>query len=147
MTTVERSTRIAAPIEAVWAVLADFDSISAWAGFVDHACLTSDRSDGVGMARRIQTGRTTVIETVTAWEPPHELSYAISGLPPVIKSVTNTWSLADAAGSTTARLVSEIDAGHRPPQRLVAKAVGRKLGQSSDEMLAGLKACVETSRR
>ena len=100
MATVMKSATIPASIDAVWAVLADFAAISQWAPNVDHSCLMSDQTEGVGMVRRIQTGRTTIVETV---------------------------------------------AGPRPPQQGIAKAVGRKLGQASDEMLAGLATHFSTS--
>ena len=94
------------------------------------------------MVRRIQSGRTTVVETVTRWEPGVELSYALTGLPAVIRSLTNTWTfepLSDASStSTTVTLTTEVDVGSRPPQKGIAKIVGRKLGQASDAMLAGL---------
>lgn len=138
MIEISRQCVISAPPNAVWAVLADFESISTWAGFVDHSSLMTDQTDGVGMARRIQIGRTTIVETVTNWEPGVTLSYAISGLPSVIKSVTNTWRLAGLGDSTMVLLTSQVDAGPRPPQRVIAKVVARKLAKSSDIMLAGL---------
>jgi carbon monoxide dehydrogenase subunit G len=138
MTTVMKSSTIPASVDAVWAVLADFATISQWAPNVDHSCLLSDQADGVGMVRRIQTGRTTVVETVEHWEPGVALRYAITGLPPIIRSVTNTWSLESQVAGTVASLTTEIDAGPRLPQQGIAKVVGRKLGQASDEMLAGL---------
>lgn len=138
MVTIERTALIEASADALWAVLADFTAISAWAPNVDHSCLMSDQTEGVGLVRRIQTGRMTLLETVEVWEPGRSLSYGITGLPPVVKSVTNTWRLAESGGSTTATLTTLVDAGPRPPQQLIAKVVGRKLGQASDEMLAGL---------
>jgi len=140
MATVERTAVIDAPADQVWAVLADFESISAWAGFVDHSCLMSEQTAGVGMARRIQMGRTTVIETVTAWESGALISYVITGLPPVIRSVTNTWRLGVSGDSTMVSLTTEVDAGPRAPQQVAGRVVGRKLGESSDQMLSGLDA-------
>ena len=145
MATLVKSTSVPASPDAVWEILADFAAISGWASNVDHSCLLSDQTEGVGMVRRIQTGRTTVVETVTQWEPGVTLSYAITGLPAVIRSVTNTWTLARADGAaafprTTVSLTTEVDAGSRPPQQGIAKVVGRKLGQASDEMLAGVAA-------
>lgn len=138
MATVTKSTTVPASVNAVWAVLADFASISAWAPNVDHACLLSEQTDGVGTVRRIQAGRTTVVETVEQWEPGASLRYSITGLPPVIRSVTNTWSLTAGGDATAVTLTTEVDAGPRPPQQGIAKLVGRKLGQASDAMLAGL---------
>lgn len=128
---------------ALWEVLADFDTISRWAPNVDHSCLTTSTADGVGATRRIQTGRTTVLETVTDWEPERCLAYSITGLPPMIRSVTNTWRLADLGGTTEVTLTSSIDAGPRPPQQVVARVVGRALAKASRQMLAGLDAHVQ----
>ena len=145
MATVMKSTTIPASVDAVWAVLADFAAISQWAPNVDHSCLMSDQTEGVGMVRRIQTGRTTVVETVEHWEPGAALRYAITGLPPIVRSVTNQWSIESHGDATTATLTTEIDAGPRPPQQGIAKAVGRKFGQASDAMLAGLATHFSTS--
>jgi len=143
MATVERTGLIAAPVIAVWDALSDFAAISAWAPNVDHSCLLSDQTEGVGMVRRIQTDRATVLETVETWEPGAALSYRITGLPPVIKSVTNTWRLDASGDSTHVRLTTAIDTGPKPPQQLIAKAVGRRLGTASEQMIAGLTKHVE----
>jgi hypothetical protein len=140
MTSVTRTALIAAPSDEVWAVLADFESISTWADFVDHSSLLTDQTEGVGMTRRIQMERTTVVETVSAWEPGITFSYEITGLPPVIKSVINTWRLGSSGGSTMAWITTNVDAGPRPPQQAIAKGVARRLAKSSVEMLNGLNA-------
>lgn len=143
MASVEKLTQIPAPPDEVWAVLADFAGISRWAPNVDHSCLLSEQTDGVGTVRRIQSGRQTVVETVVEWDAGQTLAYEITGLPPVIRCVTNTWSLAEARGGTTVTLTSQIDAGSRPPQKGIARVVGRVLGGASDQMLAGLAATLE----
>lgn len=146
MTTVERNGLLGAPLDEVWPVLADFAAISSWAPNVDHSCLMSDQDTGVGTIRRIQVGRTTILETVEVWQPRAALSYRISGLPPVIRSVTNTWRLGASGDSTLVVLTTEVDAGPRPPQKLIARAVGRRLGAASDQMIAGLDAWVRPKR-
>jgi len=140
MATVTRTAVLPATPEEVWAVLADFESISSWAEFVDHSSLLTEQTEGVGMTRRIQTGRTTVVETVTAWEPGVTLSYEITGLPPVIRSVTNTWRLGASGEGTMAWIETRIRTGPRPPQKAIAKAVSKRLANSSVEMLEGLNA-------
>ena len=108
----------------------------------------TDTPSGVGAVRRIQTGRTTLIETIEVWEPGIRLSYGITGLPPVVRSVVTTWTL-DAPDATCDRtevtVRTDVDAGPRPPQQLIAKVVARKFGTAADEMLAGLAALVERS--
>ena len=143
MSTVERTGLIGAPVDAVWAVLSDFAAISAWAPNVDHSCLMTEQADGIGAVRRIQTDRSTILETVENWESGVTLSYRITGLPPVIKSVTNTWRIGASGDSTMVRLTTEIDAGHKPPQQVIAKAVGRRLAATSEQMIAGLTEHVE----
>jgi len=139
---VERIT-IVRPSEEVWAALADFGGISGWAPGVDHSCLTTEGGEGVGTQRRVQVGRNAFLERVVEWEPGRRLAYLIEGLPPVVRSVTNSWELDGSGGSTTVTLASRIDTGPRPPQQAIARVVGRVLGKASREMLAGLKTHVE----
>ncbi len=143
MTEVERRRTVAASPDVVWTLLADYGGIVAWAPNVDHSCLLSEQESGVGAERRIQSGRTTLVETVRSWEPNQELSYEITGLPKVVRSVVSAWRIAPHDDGTVVTLTSAIDAGPRPPQRLIAKIVGRKLGEAADEMLAGLATHVE----
>ena len=138
MHTVTRQATIAAPIEMVWSVLADFAAISAWAENVDHSCLMSTQTEGLGMTRRIQTGPLTVLESVETWEPPHSIGYQLTGLPAVVKSVTNTWELVPNGQYTVASLTTRITTGPRPPQKAVAKVIGKQMAKASDQMLAGL---------
>jgi carbon monoxide dehydrogenase subunit G len=140
MATTSRTTNIPTPPDAVWGVLADFASISSWAPNVDHSCLLTEQSSGVGAVRRIQAGRLTVVETVIGWADGSSLSYAITGLPKVLRSVTNTWHVEPSADgrNTTVTLTTDIDAGPRPAQRVLAGTVARGLGSTSEEMLAGL---------
>jgi uncharacterized protein YndB with AHSA1/START domain len=137
---VSRHGEFAAPPAQVWAALADFAALSSWAGGVDHSCLMSAQTEGVGMVRRIQSGRVTLLERVVRWESDVCLSYELEGLPPVVRSATNTWTIEATASGSKVTLTSRVDAGPRPPQQLIAKAVGRKLAQASDKMLSGLKA-------
>ena len=138
MVDVVRTRTVAADVDEVWTALADFGAISRWAPNVDHSCLMSDRTEGIGTVRRIQTGRTTVVERVTEWEPGTALAYSIDGLPPILRSVVNRWTIEPVGGDTRVSLTSSVHAGPRPPRRLVARVVGRRLASASDEMLAGL---------
>ena len=152
MISVERTGFVAAPPGDVWAVLADFALISTWAANVDHACLLTELDVGVGTTRRIQAGRTTLVETVTTWTPPTDttpgvLTYRIAGLPPVVRSVSNSWELTARSGGTAISLTSTVDAGPRPPHQLIARIVGRKLAGASEVMIDGLTAHITASSR
>ena len=55
----------------------------------------------MGMTRRIQSGRTTLVERVVTWDPAGTLAYEIEGLPKVIRPVRNEWHLDPDGTSTT----------------------------------------------
>ncbi len=73
-TVIERSITVGASPEAVWAVLAAFDRISTWADDVEHSSYLTEQTEGVGSTRRVQVGRTVLVERVTEWDPPNALA-------------------------------------------------------------------------
>lgn len=109
MAEVSRSRPIAGDPAAVWAVLADFGSLSRWADGVDHSCLLNGEHHRkpVGLTRRIQSGRDTFVETITAFDPPRELAYDIAGVPRGF-SVTNRWNLDPRTDGTTTVTVTTV---------------------------------------
>lgn len=133
---------IARPAAAVWAVLADFGTISRWAPNVDHSSLTTQVGTGVGAERRVQVGRNALLERVVEWEPGERISYEISGLPPVVRSVTTTWQLTASDSWTKVTLTNRVNTGPRPPQQVAARVIGRVLAKASRQMLDGLQAHV-----
>lgn len=135
---IRRTRTIAATPDAAWEVLARFGDLARWAPDVDHSCLLHDGDLAVGLERRVQIGRTTLLEVVDVLEPGRRLGYRIEGLPPVLRSVRNEWHLERAASGTTVSLTTTVDAGARPPQQLVARLVGARMAKASDSMLAGL---------
>lgn len=140
--TVDRRRHVAAPPEAVWEVLADFGRLARWVPEVDHSCALHAGPAGVGTVRRVQLGRNTVLEEVTAWSPAGRLAYDITGLPPVLRHVANEWALRPVGHGTEVTVTTTVDAGPRPPQQLLARLVARRLGRTSDHMLAGLAAAL-----
>ena len=147
MTDVVCSRSMAASPEDVWSVLADYSAISTWAPEVDHSCLLT-RADvelgaGVGLTRRIQTGRMTLLERVAVWESPTTLAYDITGLPPIVRSVRNRWDIVSTGAGVVVTLTSSIDVGPRPPAQLVARIVGKRLAKASESMLSGLAVHLE----
>lgn len=142
MTEIIKTCLIAANPAQVWQELAQLDSISDWAKGVDHSALITSEASGVGAARRIQAGRLALIETVTVWEPERELAYAIEGLPPLVKSVSNHWRLDPVGGATGVSLTTSIDPGPSPRGKIAARVLGLILGRASQRMLAGLDVIV-----
>ncbi len=144
MTTTSQSRRVAASPEKVWAVLRAFDRICEWAPAVDHSSYLTSRTEGVGTSRRIQVGRTTLVETVIAWDEGRSLSYRIEGLPPVVALAENTWNLVPDGDGTLVSLTVNIIPGRRPPARLAAMAVVRRFVTINSGMLNGLADAVES---
>lgn len=106
---------------------------------------------GVGATRRVQVGRRTLVERVVVWDEPQRLAYQIEGLPPVVTSLQNEWRLqsvaagaggagAGGAGAhhTRVTLATTVECGPRPPQKLVARLIARRMAGDSDTMLSGL---------
>jgi uncharacterized protein YndB with AHSA1/START domain len=81
---IDISAHSAAPVERVWALLADTRGWPEWTPF---AAATLEREgtpppDGVGAIRRFAYGKIVTRECVVAFEPPHWLAYQLlSGLP------------------------------------------------------------------
>lgn len=140
MATVSRSLSVAAPAPAVWSVLADFGAISRWAPGVDHSCMLQHGPGGepVGSSRRIQVGRTTLVERITHSAAPSTLEYRIEGLPRRMGEVTNRWTLTPAGVTTTVTLTSSVQIGTNPVARVAERVLCRVLAKQSDAMLAGL---------
>ncbi len=138
MATVTRTRSIPTNAQAVWDVLADFSTISQWAGFVDHSSMLQGGPLEVGSTRRIQAGRLVVLERLIEFDPPTSLEYEIEGLPERISSVRNRWHLRSTGDTTTASITTTVTIGPRPPQQLAERVVGRVLASRSDAMLAGL---------
>ena len=143
MADIHRTRTIAARIGDIWETLADFGSISSWAGSVDHSCILLPGPGGgvPGTVRRVQVKRDALLERVTEFDPPRALGYDIEGLPSRLRRVANRWTLATAgeAGLTTrVTLTSTVEIGPRPVQKLAEEVLCRFLARQSDAMLAGL---------
>lgn len=144
-----RTRIIAAPPRAVWDVLADFGSISSWAGNVDHSCVLEHGPDDspVGTSRRVQVGRNTLVERITEFDAPTALGYTIEGLPRRLRRLTNRWQVRPAGEARTeVTLTSTVEIGDNLLARAVETVIGRAMARQSDAMLTGLAQEVEDSQ-
>ncbi|HET8931238.1 MAG TPA: SRPBCC family protein [Acidimicrobiales bacterium] len=133
-----RHRRIEASPGEIWEVLADFGALASWAPNVNHSVVTTQTGEGPGATRRVQAGRTVLLERVVDWQPAVTLAYELDGLPGAVRHAENRWRLEPVEGGTEVSLTSTVDAGSRPPQKLVAAVVARVLARVSNQLLDGL---------
>jgi Polyketide cyclase / dehydrase and lipid transport len=137
---ISRSRLIAAQPQAIWDVLADFGAISSWADDVDHSSLLNHGPDGglLGTTRRVQMGRTAVVERITVLDAPATIAYDIEGLPRVLGKVANSWTLRQEGDVTDVTLTSTVVMGQNPLASAAEWVVLRGLARTTDSLLAGL---------
>jgi carbon monoxide dehydrogenase subunit G len=143
---IKKTRQISAKKSRVWAVLADFPAIVAWAPNVDHSTATTTVHTGIGAVRRVQSGRITLLETIVDWQPADRLGYTLDGLPKIAGSVLTTWELAEAGDSTRVTITSAIHPRPNPLGRIVARVLAKQLAKAANQMLSGLAAHVEESK-
>lgn len=131
-----RSRVIAAPLQAIWDVLADFGSLSSWVDRADHSCVLNHAPDGnvLGTTRRIQFGRLVAVETVTEFEAGAALAYDVAGLPPMVRTFANRWTLRPDGDGTEVTITTTAEAR----TRLLNPIVRRVASKQADELLACL---------
>ena len=137
MTSTASNVSVAAPVEVVWDVLADFADISSWAGPVSQSSLLTEAAPGLGAVRRVQIGRAALRETVVRWEPGRALSYDIAGLPAVVTAARNTWTLEPSGSDTLLTLTCDLETRGGP---LVARIVARQVGKANEQLVQSLVA-------
>jgi uncharacterized protein YndB with AHSA1/START domain len=100
----------AAPIETVWALVADITTWSQW-GQWDATTRVREgvpAPDGVGARREFRRGRRTHVEEVVALEAPRRLAYEVrSGLP--VRDYHAELTLEPVGGGTRIRWVADFD--------------------------------------
>lgn len=143
-----RGRTVAAAPQAVWDVLADFGALSSWADGVDHSCVLNSGPDGglLGTTRRVQIGRTALVERITELDEPSALGYSVEGLPKRLGSLSNRWTLSPAGTGTEVTITSTADVGFWPIGTAVEWAVGRAMAKKSESLLAALARRLETNR-
>jgi carbon monoxide dehydrogenase subunit G len=135
MQRVERSARIGAPPEQVFAFLADLDNLPTWQAGVTSASMTSTGEVGVGstalVVRQLMGQRIEAPLTITEYEPPHRLAIGseVSGV-----RASAELDLAPAADgvATDLRFAMEISASGmtRFMEPMIAGAAGGDIDES-----------------
>ena len=126
--------------DVAWSVLADFGAIASWVPLIGHSCLIGQPESGLGATRRVQIARQVLIERVVTWDPGRSLAYDIEGLPPIVGTPRNTWTLSPNKEGTHVALTTTIETGRNPVKKFAAGKALERMALASDMMLAGLAA-------
>ncbi|MGH1347797.1 MAG: SRPBCC family protein [Nannocystales bacterium] len=143
---IEASIEVDAPIEAAWAVIADFNDIYLWAPSVEDSrgITASQRCVGAGRQCTIK-GFGKIDEVITDWKEGREFTYAVGALGP-FKGSRSRWQL-ESLSPTRSRLTLQLSYDMRMGflgDAMNALVMRRKLQQSLDGILEPFKRRVET---
>jgi len=71
------------------------------------------------------------------WEPGRALAYDIAGLPAIVTSARNTWTLEPSGLCTLVTVTCDLDTRGGPP---VARIVARQVGKANEQLVQSLVA-------
>jgi len=136
---VERT--VEAPVDAVWAVLADFPNIADWNGGVKKSFSTNDQTDGVGATRHCDLSPAGGLEeTVVEWNEGEKLVISIdstSKLP--FKSGLATFSFDETASATSVSVQYAYEPRFGPVGRLFGPLLDKQLSKGFTGFLSDLE--------
>lgn len=108
MIVLKNSACIEAPVEQVWAVLADLESVHLWVGPIRSARCAGEKNRGLGASRVCElSGGVFVTESWTNWVEGSSYEYDASGMP-VIERASNRWTVQPEGDRTLVISEAEI---------------------------------------
>jgi carbon monoxide dehydrogenase subunit G len=107
MLKVHGSVCIDAPVEKVWEVLSNLESIQLWVRSIRHS-YCPEASRGVGALRICELKQATIHETIVAWDEGRSFTYRGEGAP-MMKSATNTWAVESRGPRTLVTTSAEVE--------------------------------------
>jgi hypothetical protein len=139
--TLEHGVDIAAPAEAVWAVLQDIDGWGAWNPVYTRARGTAAPGRTITLTIKLpgmaaQRGRGTIVVA----EPPNRLSFHSDVFGGLVKA-TRTFAITPASATTCRVVGSETFAGLLGP--VLARAMGKRVQAAIEAVNEGLKQAAE----
>lgn len=146
MTQLHHEIRIAAPLEKVWAVLADLEAVQHYNSGVKHAKYISPMREGVGASRHCDLKpKGWVKERIIAWEPQKAVAMELyESQWPLAFMRWRTALTPDGAGTRVSQQM-EYQVKFGPLGALLDKLVmRRKLDQTLTEVFGSLKRFIET---
>lgn len=139
-------TKINAPKERVWAVLADFGGIGKWAPNVAHSASLTAASNGVGCERSCEIPQVgSLREKIIEWDEGKGYRYEVSAIPGTpARSASTTWSTREEGDQTVVELASQFQlVGNEDDNKMFLEQTRMLMSTT----LAGLKQFVETGKK
>lgn len=100
----------------------------------------------MGASRRVALGSNVLIENIVDWKPGEAMAYEIDGLPSALARVENRWEIRPSAdGGSEVSLSCSVEPGPKPPMKVVAKAVARRIASVNESLVADLVTTTERS--
>lgn len=139
-------TRINAPREKIWAILADFGGVDKWAPNVAHSASITAAKSGLGCERSCEIPQVgSLRERIIEWNEGKGYKYEIAAIPGTpVKSAYTTWSINEDGDQTIVMLASEFQLSGEEEVNTTFLEQTRTLLNTS---LAALKQFVETGQK
>lgn len=111
MLEITKTIDIDAPVNDLWRKLAKLDDVQDFVENITKSYYSSEQKEGVGAERTCEVrGFGTLIEQVIEWKDGETLTYAIEGMPKIVKHAQSTWRLQPKNHvQTTVTVTSSID--------------------------------------
>ena len=147
MATFTAETRIAAPPEAVWDVLADIGAIHTWNPGVVDSRVTSQSGEGVGASRHCDLGGKNYLdEDVVEWSPNEGITFRIVGSNMPFDRADIAFRLHPDGSGTRVTVSPDYAMKFGPLGKLMdALMVRRMYRKGMGELLDGLREHVESA--
>jgi carbon monoxide dehydrogenase subunit G len=149
MLQINATIEINAPADLVWKRLAKLDDVQHFVESVQKSYYSSEQTEGIGAERTCEVkGFGTLQEKITQWDDGDSLTYAVEGMPKVVRSARSHWSLnAITPNKTRVTVESTMETNYGVFGSLMAKYMMRpQVTRLLEKGLASFKDYVEDSR-
>lgn len=111
MLQINTTIEIDAPADEVWQKLAKLDDVQHWVESVRKSYYSSEQTEGVGAERICEVdGFGTLREKITDWHDGESLTYAVEGMPSIVRQGGSTWRVeAITPEKTRVSVTSQIE--------------------------------------
>ena len=131
-----------APVESVWAVLADFGAVSTWNPAISNSYSTGDLNAGLGASRHCDLAPLgSTEESITGWEPHKQLVVTVDSATKVpFKTGRMIFDLEPKGDTTEVTMAFEYEPKGGPMSGMIGRRMEKRLASQMITVLDGLEA-------